>query len=140
MCILCRWWNNARWWKFLIPLHLLNYFEIQKYCLDKHWPSGIYSRNELSKNLEKVGAYRINLDEYPNIRTHWIVFYGKNEKVIYFDSLIVQNIKRKGLIGNTNVFVLSYLIYWLSLNNKRLTDVTIIFSPKKNSRNDQKIL
>ena len=44
-----------------------------------------YSRNNL---LDKIndGTYVTNLDEYSNIRTHWIALYVQKNNVTYFDS------------------------------------------------------
>ena len=52
--------------------------------------NGVYSRNNLPKI--KDGAYIINLDEYSNIRTHWIALYANNNSVTYFDSFDVEHI------------------------------------------------
>ena len=56
---------------FLIPPHPLTNFEIQKYYKNEPRFIGVFSRyNLLTKN--KGWAYVINLDEYPNVGTHWI--------------------------------------------------------------------
>ena len=34
----------------------------------------------------------INLDEYADVRTHWVVFYVKNIEIIYFDSFGVEHV------------------------------------------------
>ena len=47
--------------------------------------NGVYSRDNLPKII-KNGAYVINLDEYAEVGTRWIVLYGKNNEVVYFDS------------------------------------------------------
>ena len=55
-------------------------------------------------------AYVINLDEYSDIRTHWIALYLLNIDVTYFDSSGVEHISReiKVFISNkkikTNIF------------------------------------
>ena len=53
----------------------------------------------------KNGAYIINLDEYADIGTHWIVLYVKNNDVIFFDSfgaeLAPKEIKK--FIGHKNI-------------------------------------
>ena len=51
---------------------------------------GVYSRNDLPKTIKK-GAYVINLDEYDDIGTHWIVLYVR-KNCIYFDSFGVEHI------------------------------------------------
>ena len=55
---------------FLIPLHPLTNFEIQKYYQNEQRFNGVYSRD----NLQKIndGTYIINLDEYSDIGTHWV--------------------------------------------------------------------
>ena len=69
---------------FLIPLHPLTNFEIQKYYKIEPRFNGVFSRNNLPKSnfiknncIKKIkdGAYIINLDEYANVGTHWIVLY-----------------------------------------------------------------
>ena len=55
--------------KFLVPSHLLTNFEIQKYYQNKLKFNGVYSRNNLPKNI-KDRVYIINLDKYTNARSH----------------------------------------------------------------------
>ena len=47
----------------------------------------------------------INLDEYSDIRIHWIALYVLNNKVTYFDSFGVEHIPKevKKFIGNKNI-------------------------------------
>ena len=58
----------------------------------------------------KDGGFVINLDEYSDIRTHWIAFYLQDNDVTYFDSFGVEHIPKeiKIFIGNkckkTNIF------------------------------------
>ena len=84
---------------FLIPPHPLTNFEIQKY---KNKPrfNGLYSRDNLPRI--KDGTYKINLDEYPDIGTHWVALYVQNNNVIYFDSFGVEHIPKeiKAFINN----------------------------------------
>ena len=60
---------------FLISPHTLTNFEIQKY---KNEPTfnGVFSRNNLPKKI-KDGAYIINLDQYADVGTQWIVLSCK---------------------------------------------------------------
>ena len=53
----------------------------------------------------KNGAYVINLDEYPDIGTHWIALYVKINEVIYFDSFGVEHVPKeiKRFIGYKNI-------------------------------------
>ena len=57
----------------------------------------------LSKN-SKNGAYITNLDDYADVRTHWIGLYVKNNEVIYSDSFLVQHVPKeiKRFIGYKN--------------------------------------
>ena len=57
--------------KYLIPSHPLTNFEIQKYYQNEPRFNGVYSKDNLHDKI-KDGGYVINLDEYFNIRTHWI--------------------------------------------------------------------
>ena len=43
----------------------------------------------------KDGAYIVNLDEYYDIETHWIVLYVLNNNFIYFDSFGVEHIPKE---------------------------------------------
>ena len=56
---------------FLMPLHPLTNFEIQKYYQNEPRFNGVFSRNNLPKKI-KDEAYLINLDEYADVGTHWI--------------------------------------------------------------------
>ena len=40
----------------------------------------------------KNDAYVINLDEYSDIRTHWIALYILNIKATYFDTFGVEHV------------------------------------------------
>ena len=48
--------------------------EIQKNYENESRFNGIYSRDNLSKNI-KDGTRVINLDEYAGVGTHWITLY-----------------------------------------------------------------
>ena len=43
----------------------------------------------------KDGDYVINLDEYSDIGSHWIVLYVQNNNVTYFDSFGVEHIPKE---------------------------------------------
>ena len=77
---------------FLIPLHPLTNFEIQKYYQNEQRFNGVYSRD----NLQKIndGTYIINLDEYSDIGTHWVALWVDNNDVTYFDSFGVEHSER----------------------------------------------
>ena len=70
---------------FLIPRHPLTNFEIQKYYQNERRFNGVFSRNNLHKKI-RDGAYRINLDEYADVGTHWIALFCNTNNIIYFDS------------------------------------------------------
>ena len=81
----------------------LTNFEIQKYYKNEPRFNGVYSRDNLPKI--KNGAYVINLDEYSDIRTHWVALYVQNNyNVIYFDSFGVEHLPKeiKAFINNNN--------------------------------------
>ena len=40
----------------------------------------------------KDGAYVINLDEYRDFGTHWIVLFCEKNEIVYFDSFGVEHI------------------------------------------------
>ena len=58
-----------------------------------------------------MGAYLINLDEYSDTGTHWIVLYALNNDVTYFDSFGVEHIPEeikqfiKGSSITKNIYV-----------------------------------
>ena len=104
----------------------------------------MFSRNNLPKTI-KNGAYVINLDEYKNTGTHWVVLFVKN-KVIYFDSFGVEHIPEevKKFIGNKDIKTSMFRIqaynsimcgYFCILfikfifKAKTLNDFTNLFSP-----------
>ena len=54
--------------------HPLTNIEIQKYYENEPRFNGVFSRNNLPKNI-KDGAYVINLDEYADLGAHWISLF-----------------------------------------------------------------
>ena len=84
--------------------HPLTNFEIQEYYQNKSRFNGVYSRENLSDEI-KVGAYIINLDEYPDIGTHWVALYVQNNDVTYFGSFEVEHIPKEieTFISNKNI-------------------------------------
>ena len=67
-----------------MPPYPLTNFEIKKYYQNESRFNGVYSRDNLPKIKDR--AYIINLDEYSDIGTHWVVLYVQNNIVTYFDS------------------------------------------------------
>ena len=85
---------------FLMPLHPLTKFEIEKYYQNEPRFNGVFSRNNLPKKI-KDGAYVINLDEYADVGTHWIALFCKKMK-LFISIVLVLNIflkKLKNLLG-----------------------------------------
>ena len=68
--------------------HPLTNFEIQKYYQSEPEFNGAYSRNKLSKIMNRT--YVINLDAYKSIETCWVALYANSDNVTYFDSFEVQ--------------------------------------------------
>ena len=104
----------------------------------------------------KDAAYVINLDEYFDIRTHWIALYALNN-VTYFDRFGVELIPKEIKLFNdksmvvTNVFriqaydsvmcrysCLGFIDFVLA--GKTLTDFTNLFSPNNSKKNVDIIL
>ena len=86
-----------------MPPHPLTNFEIQKYYQNEPRFNRVYSRYNLPRI--KDGAYITNLDEYSDIRTHWIALYVQNKNVTYFDCFGVEHIPKeiKTFYGNKNI-------------------------------------
>ena len=130
---------------FLIVLHALTNFEIQKYYQNEPRFNGVYSRDNLPDKI-KDKAYEINLDEYSDIGTRWITLYALNNNATYFDSFGVEHIPKeiKIIIDKsvvvTNIFRMKaydsvmcgyFCIGFIDfmLAGKTLTDFTNLFSP-----------
>ena len=58
--------------------HPLNSFEIQKYHQNESRFNGGFSGDNLPDKI-KDGAYVINLNDYSDIGTHWVVLYALNK-------------------------------------------------------------
>ena len=86
-----------------MPPHPLTNFEIQKYYKNEPRFNGVYSRDNLPKI--KDGTYVINLDEYSDIRTHWVALYVHNNDVNYIDSFRVEHVPQeiRIFINNKNI-------------------------------------
>ena len=102
----------------MTPPHPLTNFEIQGYYQNEPRSNGVFSRDNLpntTKNGAKRGeqAYVINLDEYHDIRTHWVALYVNNKTITYFDSFGVEHIPKEIMkfIGSSSS----------SSNNKNIT-------------------
>ena len=60
---------------FLVPPHPVTIFEIQKDYQNEPRFNGVYSKDNLPNKINGW-TYAINLDEYSDIKTHWITFYA----------------------------------------------------------------
>ena len=67
---------------FLILLHPLTNFEIQKYYQNEPRLNAVYSKDNIPDKV-KDGSYVINLDGYSDIGTHRIALYGSNNNVTF---------------------------------------------------------
>ena len=118
--------------------------------------NGVYSRDN-SPDKIKYGAYVINLDEYSDIRTHWIALFVNTKTLTYFDSFWVEHILKeiKNFINNKNIianifriqaydsvmcgyFCIGFINFMFKGNS--LTDFTNPFSPVNLKKNDDIIL
>ena len=125
--------------------HPLTNLEIQKYYQNESRFNGLYSRDNLSAKI-KDGAYVITLDEYSDIRTHWVALYVSNNDVVYFDRFGIEHIpkKIKKFISYKNIktnifriqaydaimcgyFCIGFINFMLA--GKILTDFTNLFPP-----------
>ena len=128
---------------------------MQKYYQNEPWFNGVYSRDSLPKI--KDGAYVININEYSDIRTHWIALYVRNNNVTYFDIFGVEHITKeiKTFINNKNIktnifriqahnsvtcgyFCIGFINFVLA--GKTLTEYTNLFSPNNFKKNDDIVL
>ena len=136
--------------------HPLTNFKIQAYYQNESRCSGAYSTDDLPDKI-KDEANVINLDEYSDIGTHWVVLYVNNESVTYFDSFGVEHIPKeiKKFINNKNrlanicrvqnyesimcgYFCIGFINYMFK--GKTVTDHTNLFSPNNFKKNDDIIL
>ena len=101
---------------------------------------------EVIYQIKKDVTYIINLNEYSDIKTHWITLYALNNNVTYFDSFGVEHIPKniKIFIDKSivvaNIFRIQaydsvmcgyFCIGFIDfmLKGKTLTDFTNLFSP-----------
>ena len=124
---------------------------MQKYYQNEPRFNGVYSRDSLPKI--KDGTYVININEYSDIRTHWIALYVRNNNVTYFDIFGVEHITKeiKTFINNKNIkinifriqahnsvtcgyFGIGFINFVLA--GKTLTEYTNLFSPNNFKKND----
>ena len=77
--------------EFLMPPHPLTNFEIHKYYQNDPRFTGVFSRNNLPKNI-KDEAYVINLDEYADLGTHCTALFCSRNEIIYSNSFGVEHV------------------------------------------------
>ena len=84
--------------------HPLTNFEIQAYYQNEPRLFGVYTRDSLPNKI-KDGTYEVNLDQYPDIGTHWVALSSNNKAVTYFDSFGVEHIPKeiKKFINSKNI-------------------------------------
>ena len=87
----------------MTPPHPLTNFEIREYYQNEPRFNVVFSRDNLPNTI-KNGAYVINLDEYHNIRTHWVALYVNNNTATYFDSFGVEHIPKEIIKFITNAY------------------------------------
>ena len=76
---------------FLMPHYPLTNFELEMYYQNNPRFNGFLSKHNLLKTI-KDGAYIINLDEYADVGTHWIVLLCNRNEIVYFDSFGVEHV------------------------------------------------
>ena len=81
-------------WDFLIPLHPLTNFEIQKYYQNEPRFNGVFLRNNLPKK-NKDGEYVINLKKHADVGTHWIALFCNRNEIDYFDSFGIERVPKQ---------------------------------------------
>ena len=80
----------------MIPPHSLTNFEIQQYYQNKSRFNGVYSRDNLPKQI-KDEANVINFDEHKDTGTHWIALFCKKKKKLFILIVLELNIFLKKL-------------------------------------------
>ena len=139
-----------------MPSHPWTNFEIQKYYEKEPKFNGVFSRDNITKNI-KDGVYVISLDEYADVGTHWIAVFCKRSEIFYFYSFGVEHIPEeiKEFIENKNIkanifrvqannsvmcgyFCIGFIDFMLA--GKKLTNFTSLFSPYDFKKNDNIIL
>ena len=79
---------------FLMPPYPLTYFEIKRYYQNDPRLNGVFSRNNLPKEI-KNGVYVINLDEYADVGTHWIALFVTEMKLFILIVLVLNMFLKK---------------------------------------------
>ena len=69
-------------------------FEIQKYYENEPRFNGVFSRDNLPKEI-KDGAYVINLDEHADTGTHWVALFCQKTKLFISIASVLSIFLRK---------------------------------------------
>ena len=93
----------------------------------------------------KDGTYKLNLNEYKSIETHWVAFFANGNSSKYFDTFDVEHIPQqiKRFIDNKNIIIYIIIIQTYDLrcryfcigfidfmfNSENRTSFTNLFSP-----------
>ena len=96
--------------EFLMQPHPLTNCELERAYENEPRFNGVFSRNNLPKKI-KDGAYVINLDEYADVGTYWIVLFCDRSVIVYFDSFGVEHVPEniKDFVGNK--FIIAFFEY-----------------------------
>ena len=91
--------------------HPVTNFEIQRYYENEPRFKGVYSTNNFSEEI-KDGAYKINLDEYADVGTHWIALFCNKSEIVYFDSFGVEHVPEdiKEIVGNKTIIANTFRV------------------------------
>ena len=109
---------------FLMPLHPLANFEIQKHYQNEPRFNGVFSRSNLPKKI-KDGANVINFGEFADVGTRWIALFCNRNEIIYFGSFDVEHVpeQTKEFFGNKNIKANIFRVHIIfMLAGKKLTD------------------
>ena len=79
--------------KKVLP-HTLTNFKIQRHYQNESRFNGVHSRDNIPNKIND-GEYVINLDEYPDIGTHWIGLYVFSKNIAYLDSFELNIFQKK---------------------------------------------
>ena len=139
-----------------MPPHPLTNFEILKYYQNEPRFIGVYSRNNLPKQI-KDEAYVLNLHKHKDTGTHCVALFCKKNEIVYFDSFGVEHLpeETKKFIVNRNIkgnifrvqandsgmcgyICIGFIDFMLA--GKTLIDYTNSFSPDDFNKNDIIIL
>ena len=97
---------------FLMPLHPLANFELERIYQNEPRFNGVFSRNNLPvKTIDR--EYIINLDEYPDVGADQIALFCNRNEIVHFDSFHIEHVSKeiKEFVGNKNIKANMRLLY-----------------------------